>query len=125
MKKEFACLKRPWKSTNNASNVLIIFPNGTLSSGLRLHKRSGILFMTDYLKEVVPILMGAFLADYVVLGGGNSKKLKGLPVRARLGHNLTAFRGGFRLWNLDGIHTLLTDERQSCSSQASIEWRLI
>src|ERR671914_2962087 len=49
MKKEFACLKRPWKSTNNASNVLIIFPNGTLSSGLRLHKRSGILFMTDYL----------------------------------------------------------------------------
>jgi hypothetical protein len=48
MKKEFACLKRPWKSTNNASNVLITFPNGTLSSGLRLHKRSGILFMTDY-----------------------------------------------------------------------------
>jgi hypothetical protein len=27
----------------------MIFPNGTLSSGLRLHKRSGILFMTDYL----------------------------------------------------------------------------
>jgi hypothetical protein len=24
--------------------------NGTLSSGLRLYKRSGILFMTDYLK---------------------------------------------------------------------------
>ena len=44
--------KRPCKSTNNASNVLIIFPNGTLSSGLRLHKRSGILFMTDYLSTV-------------------------------------------------------------------------
>jgi hypothetical protein len=51
MKKELACLKRPWKSTNNASNVPLIFPNGTLSSGLRLHKRSGILFITDYLKR--------------------------------------------------------------------------
>jgi hypothetical protein len=49
MKKEFACPERPWKSTNNASNVPIISPNGTLSSGLGLHKRSGILFMTDYL----------------------------------------------------------------------------
>ena len=56
MKKEFACPKRPWKSTNNASNVLIIFPNGTLSSGLRLHKRSGILFMTDYLRQLSLIL---------------------------------------------------------------------
>jgi hypothetical protein len=42
MKKELACLRRPWKSTNNASSVLILLPNGTLSSGLRLHKRSGI-----------------------------------------------------------------------------------
>ena len=50
MRKEFACPERPWKSTNNASNVPLISPNGTLSSGLRLHKRSGILFMTDYLK---------------------------------------------------------------------------
>jgi hypothetical protein len=54
MKKEFACPERPWKSTNNASNVPIISPNGTLSSGLGLHKRSGILFMTDYLTENVP-----------------------------------------------------------------------
>jgi hypothetical protein len=59
MKKEFACLKRPWKSTNNASSVLILFPNGTLSSGLRLHKRSGILFMTDYLSLQWPVLRAA------------------------------------------------------------------
>jgi polyphosphate glucokinase len=93
--------------------------------GDRGFKRLGKKSWRRVVKEVVPILMGAFLADYVVLGGGNGKKLKGLPVGTRLGHNLTAFRGGFRLWNLDGIHTLLADERQSCSSQASIEWRLI
>ena len=42
--------------------------------------------------------MKAFLADSVVLGGGNAKKLKELSPGVRLGHNLTAFRGGFRLW---------------------------
>jgi polyphosphate glucokinase len=49
--------------------------------------------------DVAPALMKAFLADSLVLGGGNAKKLKELPAGFRLGHNLTAFRGGFRLWN--------------------------
>jgi polyphosphate glucokinase len=51
--------------------------------------------------EVAPTLMKAFLADSVVLGGGNAKKLKDLPSGVRLGHNHTAFRGGFRLWNIE------------------------
>jgi polyphosphate glucokinase len=37
-------------------------------------------------------------ADYVVLGGGNNKKLKKLPAGARLGSNENAFLGGFRMW---------------------------
>jgi polyphosphate glucokinase len=37
-------------------------------------------------------------ADYVVLGGGNSKKLKELPPGAELGSNDNAFLGGLRLW---------------------------
>jgi hypothetical protein len=50
-------------------------------------------------------MMKAFLVHSVVLGGGNAKKLKpNLPHGIRLGHNLTAFRGGFRLWN-DAAHT--------------------
>jgi polyphosphate glucokinase len=51
--------------------------------------------------DVAPALMKAFLADSVVIGGGNAKKLKKLPPGVRLGHNLTAFRGGFRMWNID------------------------
>jgi polyphosphate glucokinase len=51
------------------------------------------------IKKLVPVLMRTFLADYVVLGGGNAKMVKELPVGARLGHNLTAFRGGVRIWN--------------------------
>ena len=48
--------------------------------------------------DVVDRLRAALLPDYVVLGGGNSKKLKELPATARLGANENAFIGGFRLW---------------------------
>jgi hypothetical protein len=43
-------------------------------------------------------LKAALEADYVVLGGGNSKKLKSLPPGTRLGSNENAFLGGFRMW---------------------------
>ena len=52
---------------------------------------------------VAPALMKAFLADSVVIGGGNAKKLKELPPGVRQGHNLTAFRGGFRMWNIEDV----------------------
>jgi predicted NBD/HSP70 family sugar kinase len=48
--------------------------------------------------KVVAELMAAFLADDVVLGGGNVKKLTGLPEGCRAGSNANAFTGGFRLW---------------------------
>ena len=46
-------------------------------------------------------LRKSFIADYVVLGGGNAKKLKQLPEGAELGHNRNAFLGGVRLWQID------------------------
>ncbi|HEX4048216.1 MAG TPA: ROK family protein [Elusimicrobiota bacterium] len=48
-------------------------------------------------------LQAALEADYVVLGGGNAKKLKELPAGLRLGDNDNAFRGGFRLWEGAGV----------------------
>jgi len=48
--------------------------------------------------KVTELLKTALEADYVVIGGGNSKKLKALPPGARLGSNDNAFVGGFRLW---------------------------
>ena len=48
--------------------------------------------------DVVERLRAALLADYVVLGGGNAKKLVALPEGCRLGNNDNAFLGGFRLW---------------------------
>jgi len=46
-------------------------------------------------------LKKSFIADYVVLGGGNAKKLKKLPKGAELGYNRNAFLGGARLWQID------------------------
>lgn len=49
--------------------------------------------------EVVNTLKAALEADYIVIGGGNSKLLKTLPPSSVLGDNWNAFRGGFRLWD--------------------------
>ena len=46
-------------------------------------------------------LKKSFIADYVVLGGGNAKKLKKPPRGAELGYNRNAFLGGARLWQID------------------------
>ena len=42
--------------------------------------------------------LAALQAEYVVIGGGNARKLKELPPNCRVGNNDNAFKGGFRLW---------------------------
>jgi polyphosphate glucokinase len=49
--------------------------------------------------EIVEQLREALEADYVILGGGNARKLKKLPKNTRLGNNDFAFVGGFRVWH--------------------------
>jgi polyphosphate glucokinase len=49
--------------------------------------------------DVVAKLSAALEPEYVVLGGGNAKKLDALPPNSRLGANENAFVGGFRLWD--------------------------
>ena len=51
-----------------------------------------------HVSRVVALFLDALRVDYVVLGGGNSKRLDELPPNTRLGTNLNAFKGGFRLW---------------------------
>jgi hypothetical protein len=43
----------------------------------------------------------AFIADYVVLGGGNRHQFDSLPEGIEPGHNRNAYRGGCRLWQTD------------------------
>jgi polyphosphate glucokinase len=65
------------------------------ASGL---ERLGVKKWRRTVKEIVAQLSTLLEADYVVLGGGNARKLKRLPRKARLGDNDFAFLGGFRVW---------------------------
>lgn len=66
--------------------------------GARGLKRLGKRKWRRRVQDVVASLCAALQPDYVILGGGNSRKLKELPPHCRLGENANAFRGGFRLW---------------------------
>jgi len=61
-------------------------------------ERQGKKKWRHQVNEVVLQLKSAVQADYVVLGGGNSRLFKKLPPDTRLGDNSNAFRGGYRLW---------------------------
>jgi hypothetical protein len=43
----------------------------------------------------------SFIADYIVLGGGNAKQFSKLPAGIEPGHNRNAFTGGCRMWDTD------------------------
>jgi polyphosphate glucokinase len=67
--------------------------------GERGLKRLGGKKWRRTVNEVVTQLSTVLEADYVVIGGGNARKLKRLPKNARLGSNDFAFLGGFRVWH--------------------------
>lgn len=46
----------------------------------------------------IETLRHAFVADYVVLGGGQAERVTSLPPDTRRGGNEDAFIGGFRVW---------------------------
>ena len=57
-----------------------------------------------WMREVnyaVAQLKRSFIADYVVLGGGNARFFDHLPEGFERGDNRNAFRGGARLWELE------------------------
>lgn len=62
-------------------------------------KRLGNRRWRKVVRKVIQDLRAAFAVDYIVLGGGNAKRLKKLPAGVRLGGNLHAFSGGLRLWD--------------------------
>jgi polyphosphate glucokinase len=88
-------------------------------------KRLGLRQWRRALAEAVEVLKDAFEADYVMLGGGNAKKVGEPPPWSRLGSNLCAFRGGYRLWGLDLAPTLEPDGGRDEQHAADREWRMV
>jgi polyphosphate glucokinase len=81
--------------------------------GERGRLRTGTKKWRKVVREVVDQLSKAMEVDYVVLGGGNARRLQALPDKARLGDNDNAFSGGLRLWQCDGYPLQISLERRS------------
>jgi len=69
--------------------------------GVRGLKRLGKKRWNRVLRDIVMRFLAAFQPDYVMLGGGNVKKLTRLPPKSRLGDNRNTILGGVRLWDPD------------------------
>ena len=67
--------------------------------GLRGLKRLGQKRWEKHVETVVAILKHGLQVDYVMLGGGQSRKMESFPAGARLGTNKHAILGGVRLWS--------------------------
>jgi polyphosphate glucokinase len=82
----------PYRDGDIIENFLGI--PGIKRLGEREWKRE-VLYAVNQLKK-------AFIADYVVLGGGNVHRFKKLPSGIEHGKNENAFLGGVRLWETEG-----------------------
>ena len=69
--------------------------------GLRGLQRLGRKKWQRHVETVVELLKHGLQADYVMLGGGQTKVLSRVPPGVRLCTNADAILGGLRLWNKD------------------------
>jgi polyphosphate glucokinase len=91
--------------------------------GTRGLERVGTRVWRRFVEVIAHRLMKAFTADYVVLGGGNAKKLKELPAGLRVGHNHAAFRGGARLWSVEDVPAQSAE--LEANPRVRMEWHLL
>ena len=100
--------------------------------GREAFERKGRKAWRKLVVQTLPALQKAFMADYVVVGGGNAKHLsRKLPAGVRVVNNLNAFRGGFRLWGIEEVRTLHEEGtarktlRRPARSASNGEWRVL
>jgi predicted NBD/HSP70 family sugar kinase len=72
--------------------------------GARALERLGREKWSNHVRAIVTHFSDVLGADYVVLGGGNAKKLADLTPKCVMGDNENAFIGGFRLWEYLGAN---------------------
>jgi polyphosphate glucokinase len=81
--------------------------------GKRALERFGTKKWRKQVNDVVDQLKKALEVAYVVLGGGNAKRLKRLPKDTRLSDNRNAFVGGPLIWQKSDIPPVLSSPHRS------------
>jgi polyphosphate glucokinase len=84
--------------------------------GRAARKKAGHAAWQAAVLETTPLLHAALAADYVVLGGGNGRKVDPLPTGTYRGRKDDAFEGGVRLWE---------DHVEPHDSQPAPVWRVV
>jgi predicted NBD/HSP70 family sugar kinase len=79
--------------------------------GERGRLRLGTKKWRKIVREVIDQLSAVLEVDYVVVGGGNSRRLKKLGENQRRGDNNNAFAGGLRLWKAAGHPLRIASKR--------------
>jgi polyphosphate glucokinase len=98
---------------------------GELVGNAALESR-GRTWWCRVLSRIIPSLRDAVMADYVLVGGGNARKLRPLPKGVRRGHNDNAFHGGFRLWDVEGVPMHHGSHRpRDNAEQPQLSWRSV
>jgi predicted NBD/HSP70 family sugar kinase len=64
----------------------------------KAYDHDGVVRWQKRVAEAAAELKAAFLADYIVFGGGNAKEIEELPEGCRRGGNQNAYFGGLRMW---------------------------
>ncbi len=85
------------------------------SRGLEKHGKKK---WRKHVADVVARLIAALEPEDVVLGGGNVRKLRGLPPGCREGDEASAFVGGFHLWGSADSHKQHAPGRASSRQQS-------
>lgn len=67
--------------------------------GAAAYERDGKRKWRQHVERAIAELSAAFLVDYVVVGGGNAKRLSDVPKNVHIGSNEDAFAGAFRMWD--------------------------
>src|SRR5262249_4977565 len=93
--------------------------------GVRGYDRLGKKKWRQHVADVIARLMAALAPEYVILGGGNVKKLQDLPPGCRAGDNANAFLGGFRLWEDEGTARQTPMTAGSLSRTARPAWQAL
>jgi polyphosphate glucokinase len=72
--------------------------------GSRGLKYSGLKKWRKHVADVIKKLSRTLEPDYIVLGGGNVRKIEKMPPHTERGSNDKAFVGGIRLWDKPASH---------------------